>query len=269
LLNKKCRIGAFCGIDKRYVDETHIKEVADAGIDFVFVESGFSREQIQFIGECCDKYNIDFLITDDKLYGPMGKYSESKEITSHYNGFKGFMGNFINDEPNAEQYDYLSKAIDAYKKSMPDKMAVINLIGTVYMEPYACPFETADRLIERAKNDGASIIAVDIHAEATAEKKAIAFYLDGKVSFVFGTHTHVQTADIQILPDGTGFITDLGMTGPFLSVLGVKPELSIRKIKDKVPVRFANAEGECVLEGCIFDVTRDGKCESTEALRIF
>ena len=149
------------------------------------------------------------------------------------------------------------------------KMAVINLIGTVYMEPYACPFATADRLIEQAKNDGASVIAVDIHAEATAEKKALAFYLDGKVSFVFGTHTHVQTADIQILPQGTGFITDLGMTGPHLSVLGVKPELSIRKIKDKVPVRFANAEGDCVLEGCIFTVTREGKCENSETLRIF
>ncbi|MBQ2704254.1 MAG: TIGR00282 family metallophosphoesterase [Clostridia bacterium] len=149
------------------------------------------------------------------------------------------------------------------------KMAVINLIGNVYMEPYSCPFETADRLISQAKKDGASIIAVDIHAEATAEKKALAFYLDGKVSFVFGTHTHVQTADCQVLPNGTGYITDLGMTGPFLSVLGVKPELSIRKIKDKVPTRFANAEGSCLLEGCLFTVTRDGKCEKAEALRIF
>ena len=149
------------------------------------------------------------------------------------------------------------------------KMAVINLLGTVYMESLACPFETADRLVEQAKVDGASIIAVDIHAEATAEKKALAFYLDGRVSFVFGTHTHVQTADNQILPDGTGFITDLGMTGPYLSVLGVRPELSIRKIKDKVPVRFANAEGKCMLEGCIFTVEREGKCTKTENIRIF
>ena len=149
------------------------------------------------------------------------------------------------------------------------KMAVINLIGTVYMDSYPCPFKTADRLIEQAKNDGASIIAVDIHAEATAEKKALAFYLDGKVSFVFGTHTHVQTADLQILPNKTGFITDLGMTGPHLSVLGVKPELSIKKIKDKVPVRFANAEGPCLLEGCIFSVTRDGKCDGVEIIRFF
>ncbi len=149
------------------------------------------------------------------------------------------------------------------------KMAIINLIGTVYMEPYNSPFEMADRLIESAKKDGASIIGVDIHAEATAEKKALAFYLDGRVSFVFGTHTHVQTSDCQILPQGTGFITDLGMTGPYLSVLGVKPELSIRKIKDKLPVRFTNAEGECVLEGCIFSIERDGKCKEVQALRVF
>ena len=149
------------------------------------------------------------------------------------------------------------------------KMAVISLLGNVYLEPMHCPFETADRLIERARADGASIIAVDIHAEATAEKKALAFYLDGRVSFVFGTHTHVQTSDCQVLPQGTGFITDLGMTGPYLSVLGVKPELSIRKIKDKLPVRFANAEGERILEGCIFSVDRKGNCEKAESIRIF
>ena len=163
MLNKKCRIGAFCGIDKRYVDETHIKEVADAGIDFVFVESGFSREQIQFIGECCDKYNIDFLITDDKLYGPMGKYSESKEITSHYNGFKGFMGNFINDEPNAEQYDYLSKAIDAYKKSMPDKMAVINLLPMYGPEGCLKADSYEDYVNQYVEKINTPFIAVDVY----------------------------------------------------------------------------------------------------------
>ncbi len=148
------------------------------------------------------------------------------------------------------------------------KMAVINLLGTVFMEPYACPFETADRLIDRARADGAKIIMVDIHAEATAEKRALLFHLAGRVSAVFGTHTHIQTADSQVV-DGTGYITDLGMTGPFRSVLGVKPELAIRKMKDKLPVRFANAEGECVLEGCIFTVGRDGICTQASAVRVF
>ncbi len=147
------------------------------------------------------------------------------------------------------------------------KMAVINLIGTVYMESHACPFETADRLVEKARADGAKLIFVDFHAEATAEKKALAFHLAGRVTAVFGTHTHVQTADSQII-DGTGFITDLGMTGPFRSVLGVKPELAIRKMKDKLPVRFVNAEGECVLEGCLFTVGRDGICTEATAVRV-
>ena len=149
------------------------------------------------------------------------------------------------------------------------KMAVINILGTAFMEPLACPFATADRLIGQAEADGAKIIMIDFHAEATAEKKALAFYLAGRASAVFGTHTHVQTADAQVLAGGTGFITDLGMTGPFVSVLGVKPELAIRKMKDKIPVRFANADGECVLEGCFFTVGRDGKCTDAQAVRVF
>ncbi len=148
------------------------------------------------------------------------------------------------------------------------KMAVINILGTAFMEPLSCPFNTADRLVSRARSDGANIIIIDIHAEATAEKKALAFHLEGKVSAVFGTHTHVQTADAQVMEGGTGFITDLGMTGPFRSVLGVRPELAIRKMRDKLPVRFVNAEGECVLEGCLFTIGRDGKCTEATAVRI-
>ncbi len=149
------------------------------------------------------------------------------------------------------------------------KVAVINLLGNVYMDPLACPFETADRLIEKAKSDSARIIIVDIHAEATAEKKALAFYLDGRVSAVFGTHTHVQTSDAQVFENGTGFITDIGMTGPFVSVLGVRPELSVARLKDKVPVKFINADGPCSLDGCIFDIDqKSGKCTSAEAIRI-
>lgn len=149
------------------------------------------------------------------------------------------------------------------------QMAVVNILGTAFMEPLSCPFDTADRLISRARADGASIIMVDIHAEATAEKKALGYYLAGRVSAIFGTHTHVQTADAQVLEGGTGFITDLGMTGPFHSVLGVKPELAIRKMRDKLPVRFVNAEGECVLEGCLFTVGRDGKCTEASPVRVF
>ena len=132
--------------------------------------------------------------------------------------------------------------------------AVINVIGVVYLESRENPFTAADRMIEEAKQNGAKIVIIDIHAEATAEKKALGYYLDGRVAAVFGTHTHIQTADLQILPKGTGYITDIGMTGPEHSVLGVRPELSIAKIKDGAPVKFLLAEGECIINGCIFDI---------------
>ena len=148
-------------------------------------------------------------------------------------------------------------------------VAVINLMGTAFLEPLDCPFAAADRLVERAKQDGARVVLVDFHAEATAEKKALAFYLDGRITALVGTHTHVQTSDAQILPGGTGYLTDLGMTGPALSVLGVKPELSVARMKDKIPVRFVNADGPCVMEGCLLEVDHaTGRCRSIETVRI-
>ena len=130
------------------------------------------------------------------------------------------------------------------------QVAVINLLGVVYMEPLACPFDTLDALLEQAGHP--RFCVVDFHAEATAEKKALAYYADGRISALFGTHTHTATADEQILPGGTGFITDVGMTGPVNSVLGVRPEQSIQKMKNKLPVRFATADGPCMMNAVMF-----------------
>ena len=134
--------------------------------------------------------------------------------------------------------------------------AVINLSGQIYLERANAdnPFKCVDELLDRAKRDGAKYIFVDFHAEATSEKRAMGFYLDGKVSAVFGTHTHVQTADAQILPKGTGYITDLGMTGVINSVLGVKNDIIINRLKDNDMSRFEQASGKCMLNGCIFDI---------------
>ncbi len=129
-------------------------------------------------------------------------------------------------------------------------VTVINLLGQVYMDAVDNPFFALDALLEKAGNPKFCI--VDFHAEATAEKKALGFYADGKVSAIFGTHTHVQTADEQILPQGTGFITDVGMTGPSLSVLGVKPEQSIARIRNKMPARFSTADGPCQMDAVLF-----------------
>lgn len=147
------------------------------------------------------------------------------------------------------------------------QVCVINLLGTVYLESLDCPFRTVDRILEKAGNPRITII--DFHAEATAEKRALGFYLDGRVSAVVGTHTHVQTADAQILPNGTGYITDVGMVGCIDSVLGVKPELAIAKMKNKLPTRFENAIGEQMINAVLFSIDdRTGRATSVESLSI-
>lgn len=119
------------------------------------------------------------------------------------------------------------------------RIAVINLMGTLYMEPLNNPFETVDKLLGKIDTPN---IFVDFHAEATAEKKSLGFYLDGRVTAVFGTHTHVQTADETILPKKTAYITDAGMCGAELSVLGVKAELAVKKQRFHSPVKFEEAD---------------------------
>lgn len=147
------------------------------------------------------------------------------------------------------------------------KVCVINILGVSYLESMGCPFDALDRALVNA-ND-CKIKIVDFHAEATAEKRALGFYADGRISALFGTHTHVQTSDECILPTGTGYITDVGMTGVINSVLGVKAEISIKRMKEKLPIKFENARGACKMEGIIFDVDDySGKTKSVERLRI-
>lgn len=147
------------------------------------------------------------------------------------------------------------------------QLTVINLIGTMFMEAgLESPFDKIDKLL---KNIDSRIIIVDFHAETTSEKLAMGYYLDGRVSVVFGTHTHVQTSDEHILKNGTGYITDLGMTGPLNSVLGVKKEISIEKFKTRMPVRFELEKGDCKMECVIFDIDeKSGKTTFAERLRI-
>jgi len=148
------------------------------------------------------------------------------------------------------------------------RVLVANLQGTVYLDNNENPFDAADRIVRIAEENGVRMILLDFHAEASSEKRAMGFYLDGRISALFGTHTHVQTSDEQILPNGTGYITDLGMTGPYYSVLGVEPERAIQKMKTNLPVRFKNAEGPCTIEGCFFEIDNTtGKTLRTERFR--
>lgn len=147
------------------------------------------------------------------------------------------------------------------------RIRVLNLMGTVGMNPVLdCPFVTSDARLEGIEE---TIVIVDFHAEATAEKRALACYLDGRVSAVFGTHTHVQTADEQILPGGTGFITDVGMTGPVNSVIGVQIDAAIEKMKTKIPVRLSYADGPCMLNAVLFAIDeKTGKTVEVERINL-
>lgn len=150
-------------------------------------------------------------------------------------------------------------------------VAIINLSGVIYLDKLNAqnPFLCADELIERARSDGANVIVVDFHAEATSEKRALGLYLDGRASVVYGTHTHIQTADNCVLPKGTGYITDLGMTGPINSVLGVKSEIIINRLKSSDMSKFELADGECGFNACIFDIDlKTGKTVNIERIMI-
>ena len=142
-------------------------------------------------------------------------------------------------------------------------IGVIDLIGRCNMD-YGPdnPFLLVEKLLKKLDT---RLILVELHAEATSEKLAMGYMLDGKVSAVWGTHTHVPTADIRVLPQGTGYITDLGMTGPRDSVLGIRPELSIARFRGDLPERYRWAEGETKLEGALFTIdAATGKCLKAE-----
>ena len=147
------------------------------------------------------------------------------------------------------------------------RICVISLIGRVDL-PYGSenPFFEADKILKQLDT---GIILVDFHAEATSEKHAMAYYLDGRVSAVWGTHTHVQTSDARVFPGGTGYITDLGMTGPCESVIGVNPEQSISRFLGNPPTRYDAACGPTKIEGAVFEIDTDtARCVSVEALRV-
>ncbi len=132
-------------------------------------------------------------------------------------------------------------------------VAVVNLIGRVYMDSVDCPFRTAENVLREA-GPRAAVVIVDMHADATSEKNAMGWFLDGKVTAVLGSHSHVQTADERVLPGGTAYITDAGMCGPMDSVIGVKKELAIERFLTHMPVRFEVASGPVVVQGVIVEV---------------
>lgn len=158
------------------------------------------------------------------------------------------------------------KGINVYETSFGD-VCVLNLMGRFTLDTNTDnPFVIADGYMEEIQE---KIILVDFHAEGTSEKRAMGYLLDGKASAVWGTHTHVQTSDACVLPKGTGYITDLGMTGPAESVLGIDIEQSIGKFLGDPPQRYASARGPVKLEGCVFEIDPEtGRCLKAEAIRL-
>jgi metallophosphoesterase (TIGR00282 family) len=159
------------------------------------------------------------------------------------------------------------RGANIFKAKNGQKVGVINVCGRVFMEALESPFQTAlkaaQELLEETK-----IIIVDMHAEATSEKIALGWYLDGKVSGIFGTHTHIQTADEKILPKGTAYITDVGMTGPYDSVIGRKTEDVLTRFLSSIPVKFEVAEGDIQLHGALVDIDQvTGKARSISRIQ--
>lgn len=146
-------------------------------------------------------------------------------------------------------------------------VAVVQLMGWLFLDVARSPWEIVDEIVDEARSL-ASVVVLDFHAEATSEKVAMARWLDGRVTAVIGTHTHIQTADARVLPGGTAAITDAGMTGPHDSVIGVRAELAIQRMRTGVPVRFEPAEGGVRIEGLVIECDPAGRALSCEPVRV-
>jgi metallophosphoesterase (TIGR00282 family) len=146
-------------------------------------------------------------------------------------------------------------------------VAVINVLGSLFLDPATSMFEVIDGLVDEARAT-TPVVVVDLHAEATSEKVALARWLDGRVTAVIGTHTHVQTADARVQPGGTAAISDAGMTGPHDSVIGVKAEQAIQRMRTGIPVRFETAEGDVRIEGVLVQCSPDGHASSIQPVRV-
>jgi metallophosphoesterase (TIGR00282 family) len=161
----------------------------------------------------------------------------------------------------------MSAASPGVGLAVHDGVAVLNLLGELTLNPFESPFPVADRLVDEARTETA-VVVVDFHAEATSEKVALAYYLDGRATAVIGTHTHVQTNDARVLPGGTAAITDAGMTGPHDSVIGSVAEGAIRRFVTGMPIRLEPASGGVRIEGVLIECDGDGRATRCDAVRV-
>lgn len=243
-------------------------------------ESGV-KKAIDTLHQIKEKEKIDFVIANgensadgmgitEKIFKDLIKAGVNVVTMGNHTWGKKEIFKFVDHKqllvPANYSYNVPGNRYGIYKCNNKN-IAVINAIGRADVNVLSDnPFLTIENIIKRIKNQ-VDIIVVDFHAEATAEKIAMGYFLDGKATIVFGTHTHVQTADEQILEKGTAYITDLGMTGPKKSVIGMNAEASIKRFVTSLPEKYKVADGEAMFNGCIFDID-DANCRTTKITRI-
>ena len=238
----------------------------------------------QLLPDLLRTHQIDFDIANvENAAGGFGLTREIAKIIHSYGVECLTSGNHIWDRKDIYPYldedrrilrpanyppDAPGRGVGIFESASGQKIAVLNIQGRVYIKEIDCPFRVAQEEIERLKGE-TKVLIVDLHAEATSEKVAMGRYLDGRVSAVLGSHTHVQTADETILPGGTAYITDVGMTGPHDSVIGVKTEDALARFLLQIPRRFTLANRDVKFSGVLVKVDPDtGKATDIERLRI-
>lgn len=231
-----------------------------------------------------DRYKVDFVIANGE--NAAGGFGITDKLASEILGFGVHVittGNHVWDKKEfiaqISKEDRVLRPVN-YPPGVPgfgsiiqtlpdgDKIAVLNISGRVFMSQIDCPFRTGKEEVERLSNITRKIV-IDFHAEATSEKIAFGYFMDGKVSAVIGTHTHVQTADEKILPNGTAYITDVGMTGPMNSVIGIEIEQIIQRFLTNIPTRFETAKGDGIFSAVVFEIDETtGKSTAIQRLQL-
>ena len=240
------------------------------------------RKAKEVLPKIKEKENIDFIIMNgenvadgmgitNKLYKQMIEMGVDVVTLGNHTWAKKEVFSFIDQEERLIRPANYPEGVPGKGYVIVEKngkkIAVINLIGRAEMNVLSeNPFLIGKKIIDTLKKQ-VDIIIVDFHAEASAEKIAMGYYLDGEANIVFGTHTHVQTADEQVLEKGTAYITDIGMTGPKKSVIGMDVDASIKRFATTLPERYKLAVGKCVFSGCIFELN-DDTCRITNIKRI-
>lgn len=242
---------------RRAIKEILPRLKADKGVDFVIANGENMASGSGITPGLADdlfKYGVDVITSGDHIW-------KRKEIFERLNIDSKILrpANYPKGAPGT------GSTIVASDSGV--EVGVVNVLGRVFMQAIECPFKAVKEEVERLRMR-TNIIIVDIHAEATSEKIAMGYFLDGLVSGIAGSHTHVQTADEKVLPGGTAYITDAGMTGPFDGVIGRKKEQVIQKFLSQLPVKFEMAEGDIQLHGAIFDIDdKTGKARGVERVQ--